>query len=331
MEGTSSENYILAVDEVVSKKAGKRTYGVNWFYSSIAGKAIRSISFHAISLVDIKREASFALDQIQNVKEAKVKVGKKETKKASVKKSKKQCDTKVSQADNAVKNKLAGRPKGSKNKQNTKEMSSLSIGFKDLLNAVITPLAGIGIYLKHVVADGAYGNKTCMMIGLEAGLDLISKLNRNSALFLPYAGMYSGKGAPRKYGEQLKYNNLPIENLKNEKSDKGIKTQIYQFKGLWSKHLPQLINVVLIQKTDIETKKTARVLLFSSDIELDWEKLIRCYSLRFQIEFNFRDAKQYFGLADLKNINEISVKNAVGMAFFMDNLSLILIQKAKVK
>jgi putative transposase len=33
--------------------------------------------------------------------------------------------------------------------------------------------------------------------------------------------------------------------------------------------------------------------LFSSDITLGYEQLIDYYRLRFQLEFNFRDAKQY--------------------------------------
>lgn len=44
--------------------------------------------------------------------------------------------------------------------------------------------------------------------------------------------------------------------------------------------------------------------MFSSDLELDWEKLIEDDSLRFQIEFNFRDAKQPFGLEDFINMTE---------------------------
>jgi len=91
------------------------------------------------------------------------------------------------------------------------------------------------------------------------------------------------------------------------------------------------MNVVIIQKTNRETQQTAQVILFCTDLELDWEKMIYLYAMRFQIEFNFRDAKQYFGLADLKNVKEQSVKNAVGMAFFMGNLSLILLEKAKLK
>ena len=95
--------------------------------------------------------------------------------------------------------------------------------------------------------------------------------------------------------------------------------------------MPYLINVVIIVKTDLASGKSARVILFSTDLELKAEQIIKFYALRFQIEFNFRDAKQYFGLADFKNIKQQQVENAVGLALFMDNISLILIEQAKDK
>jgi putative transposase len=50
------------------------------------------------------------------------------------------------------------------------------------------------------------------------------------------------------------------------------------------------------------------------------------YSLRFQIEFNFRDAKQYWGLEDFMNVSPTAVTNAVNLAFLMVNLSLLLLR-----
>ena len=39
-------------------------------------------------------------------------------------------------------------------------------------------------------------------------------------------------------------------------------------------------------------------------------QIIDYYSLRFQIEFNFRDAKQYWGLEDFMNVSPQAVSNA---------------------
>jgi putative transposase len=54
---------------------------------------------------------------------------------------------------------------------------------------------------------------------------------------------------------------------------------------------------------------------------LRWEKLADYYSLRFQIEFNFRDAKQHFGLEDFMVTQKTGVENAANLAFMMVNLS----------
>lgn len=42
--------------------------------------------------------------------------------------------------------------------------------------------------------------------------------------------------------------------------------------------------------------------------------MIDYYKLRFQIEFNFRDAKQHWGLEDFMNTKEIAVANAASLS-----------------
>jgi len=48
--------------------------------------------------------------------------------------------------------------------------------------------------------------------------------------------------------------------------------------------------------------------------------------MRFKIEFNFRDAKQYWGLEDFMNVKDTAVTNAVNLSFFMVNFSSVLSQ-----
>jgi len=61
--------------------------------------------------------------------------------------------------------------------------------------------------------------------------------------------------------------------------------------------------------------------------KLSYEKIIDDYSLRFQIEFNFRDAKQFWGLEDFMNIKAIPVTNAINLSLFMVNLSQVLLRQ----
>ena len=53
------EEYLLAGDEVVISKAGKATHGR--FYSSVAQRPINSVSFMAVSLIDVQARQSYPL------------------------------------------------------------------------------------------------------------------------------------------------------------------------------------------------------------------------------------------------------------------------------
>jgi putative transposase len=83
---------------------------------------------------------------------------------------------------------------------------------------------------------------------------------------------------------------------------------------------------VVVVKTHLKTGKRAHVLLFSTDLDLSADQIVNYYSLRFQIEFNFRDAKQHWGLEDFMNVKAIAVTNAVNLAFFMVNLTAAMLK-----
>src|SRR5260370_25168331 len=76
-----------------------------------------------------------------------------------------------------------------------------------------------------------------------------------------------------------------------------MRTRMYHVK-LWHKKISDLLNIVVLVKTNLKTQAVAHVVLFRSDLDLSYDQLIDYYRLRFQIEFNFRDAKQYWGLED---------------------------------
>ena len=89
----------------------------------------------------------------------------------------------------------------------------------------------------------------------------------------------------------------------------------------------QALNIVVIVKTNLKTGKRAHVVLFSSDLKLSFDTLVDYYRLRFQIEFNFRDAKQYWGLEDFMTVTETAVTNAANLSLFMVNISHLLLRE----
>jgi putative transposase len=173
--------------------------------------------------------------------------------------------------------------------------------------------------------DGAFGHNYGLQMVRQCSLHLISKLRHNAALYLPYDGVQKRRGCRKKYGQKLDYGHLPDQSLKETTVLDGIQTSIYQL-TVWHKLFPDLLNVVIIVKVNLKTQARAQVVLFSSDLELAYEQLIDYYRLRFQIEFNFRDAKQFWGLEDFMNVNQTPVYNAANLAMFMVNLSHVLLQ-----
>ena len=92
-----------------------------------------------------------------------------------------------------------------------------------------------------------------------------------------------------------------------------------------------MLNVVVIVKTNVQTHKMAHVVLFSSDVTLVYAQLIDYSRLRFQLEFNFRDAKQYWGLEDFMSINERPVYNSANLSMFMVNVSQALMRPMRAQ
>ena len=161
-------------------------------------------------------------------------------------------------------------------------------------------------------------------------LGLISKMRSDAALYEAFTGKQSGLGHPKKYGVKVDLTKIDEKYLKSTATKDNLRTNIYQG-TFYNKEFAFALNVVIILKTNLLTQAQTHVILFSTDLDLDDEKLIKFYSLRFQIEFSFRDAKQYWGLEDFMNIKETTVTNAVNLSFFMVNFSHALLQSHRKK
>jgi putative transposase len=295
--------YLLAGDEVVVSKSGKQTYGVDRFFSSLASKPINGLSFFVLSLVSVEGRQSFPIG-IEQVIKSDVQINTT----GPIKKVK------------AKEKRGRGRPKGSKNKNKTQViLTSELLLIKKMINSLFELVANF-IPLTYLVVDGHFGNNNALQMARQVNLHIISKLRHDSALYIPYENPGSNKRSRRKYGDKLDYCNLPDKYLCKSAIEDEIKTDIYQA-TLLHKEFSQPLNVVILVKTNLKTNTRSHVILFSSDLDLKADKIIHYYKLRFQIEFNFRDAKQFWGLEDFMNLSQTAVTNAANLAFFMVNLS----------
>ncbi len=307
--------YIIGGDTTTITKAGKETHGLDRFFSGVLGHVVKGLEFNVFSLISVTEKKSYPLAVEQTVRS--------EAEKAELKK---QREERWKRSLKKAKRKPRGRPQGVKNKVQkeagySREMLRIGGLLKKLLD-----LIRLFVKVRHLCLDGHYGHFSAVRLAHENGLELISKLRCDTALFEKYEGIYSGKGRRKKYGKKLNDEEMPEKYLQKSEQTGEIVTKYYQGRFLHRKFKSEL-NVVLIEKINVKAQKVARVILFSSDVELGWEKLIEYYSLRFQIEFNFRDAKQHFGLEDFMNTAEKGVENAANLSFLMVLLSAKLLRE----
>ena len=310
----SGAEYLLVGDESVITKAGKTTHGLDRFFSSLFGQPVPGLAFLAFSLVSVEERKSYPLlvEQVVRSEEEKARIQQQKAFKASQKRT------------SSKKKRTPGRPKGSTNKDKrqlhwTEELLQVKRMASTLIER-IRPLS-----LRYLVLDGHFGiNNVMQMVRQDLSLHLVSKLRHDAALYFLYEGPQKPVGRKRVYGAKIDYENIPSEYLVQTDTHEDIQTDIYQA-TMCHKSFADPLNVVLIVKTNLSTQQRAKVILFSSDLDLAYDQLIEYYQLRFQIEFNFRDAKQFWGFEDFMNVQPTPVTNAVGLSFFMVNFSHLLL------
>lgn len=313
----TNHRYIIAGDEVVTSKAGKETYGVDHFFSGAQQQVIPSISVFGLSLIDVEEGRSYPLQVTQIVKSAEEKAASKA--KAAAKKVKKTGEPKKK-----------GRPKGSKNKDKqavvlNPELLRVQENLRSLLKT-----SGTTISLKYLAMDGHFGNYPSAFMVRQVDLHLISKMRCDAALFLAFEGEHKGPGRKPLFGKQIDVYQMDPKYLKETFVKDNVRTDIYQGQ-FHNKEFAFALNVVILLKTDLITNTQAHAILFSTDLDQPYADIIQFYTLRFQIEFNFRDAKQYCGLDDFMNVKEIPVTNAINLSFFMVNFIYALLQPFRRK
>jgi putative transposase len=327
-------HYIVAIDEVVEGKSGAASFGIDRFYSSCQQKTIKGICFFALSLINIHTKSSYLLNILQVIyspeekeriaaKKEKIKEGKQRTKEG--------------------KNLPKGRPKKlvknekivitQENENSTGRHSAASFRvFKDLFISSLKLLknSNLGIKITHLVADCAYGSLDYLKIALDNSCFLISKLKSIAALYEPAQAEIGKRGRPKLYAKRIDLHDIDQKYLKKTEQKDGNTHKYYQFEALSKALVGVKLNVVVLivinEKGAINTN-----VWFSNDLSINYETLLQYYSLRFQIEFHFRDAKQHFGLSDFKNYKKQNLTNFVNLSFTMCMVSKIILDRHRIK
>jgi hypothetical protein len=151
--------------------------------------------------------------------------------------------------------------------------------------------------VKYHCVDGYFAKQKYIDQVVALDLCVITKLRCDADCYFLYtrprrAGQ---KGRTRKYDGKVDWRDLrrlAYLGTMKEAEHLHLYTAV-----VWHKTLTRRLRVVVVVNRK-RAAKPRQIILASTDLELDGHKLVELYALRFQIEFLFRDGKQFTGLVD---------------------------------
>lgn len=175
-------------------------------------------------------------------------------------------------------------------------------------------------WIRYIVADGYYmKEKVLLFTEQQAGTVLISKLRRNADLNfyldrVKNPDAHGNKIYEAKFTHASPLDQLNLWNYEGQLDNIKVYSQI-----MYSPHYKKDLKVTLC----IHPKR-GHALLASDDLALAGKKMLRFYKSRFQIEFIFRDAKQFAGL------NHCQARSAQALDYHF-NTSIASVNLSRIK
>jgi hypothetical protein len=174
-------------------------------------------------------------------------------------------------------------------------------------------------HVKHVVADALFTNKKFVTGVQKSGFHIVSKLRSDANLHSLKFEKKKGRGRPKKYGHKIDVNDSKDFDFVRKIDE----TTTMFVADLYSRNLEQAIRVVRLEHK--HKKKTIVRLLYSTDLTLSAQEIVDIYASRYQIEFIFRDGKQFTGLTEGQARSKEKIHNHINAS-----LSAQLIAKTEM-
>ena len=283
---------IAAIDCSFLPKSGKATYGLDWFYNGSASRSEKGLEISVIAVIDVAAHRGYTLSVQQTPPPLgaanKLSRGKGKGKNKGRQTLSRQTIAQLSE----VLKQLPEKPKATQASELSSQPEIITRVDHYLAHLKAThPYFPVG--LNYLVSDGFYSKQKFVDGVVAQGLHLISKLRVDANLRYLYTGSQKPKGRHRKYDGKVDQSDLSRFTLVDTLApDLNLYTA-----EVWQVSLKRRIRLALLVDTR-SPSKTGLVLLFSTNVDLDANQILNYYKARFQIEFIFRDAKQFTGLID---------------------------------
>lgn len=153
-----------------------------------------------------------------------------------------------------------------------------------------------------LVVDAYFSKYTFVEPMGQCGFEVISRFRDDAVLFYTYLGpQKKGRGRPRKYQGRVDVKHPDENHFRLIIKDAG--WQAYEG-VVFSKALKRWVKVVLLHHFKANGELKSVKIYFSTNLERLGSDLLLFYKTRFQIEFLYRDAKQFTGLMHCQSRKE---------------------------
>lgn len=159
--------------------------------------------------------------------------------------------------------------------------------------------------VKYHCADGFYAKNKYVDEVVSLNLDIITKLRCDANCLFLYDGPHpKRRGRRRKFDGKVNFQDLRRFHYLGTMPDEP---SVHLYTAIvWHVSLNRKLRIVVLLNCK-HNDKLRYVVLASTDLSLDGHKLVEFYILRFQIEFLFRDSKQFTGLTDCQARDEAAL------------------------
>jgi len=149
---------------------------------------------------------------------------------------------------------------------------------------------------------------------LEMGIHVVTRMRQDANLqYLHKGPQKSGKGRNRLYAGKVDVKNIDKRKWKVCYQDEEVCA--YEL-VVWCVALKRTVKVVYLKYKRTDSYS----ILLSTDTELDGERVLKYYRLRFQIEFLLRDAKQFTGLEECQARSQTKLYNHFNLSLMAVSL-----------
>jgi len=250
---------LVAQDATFIRKSGKQTYGLDRFWNGCTHCSERGLELSAIAILDPARRTAYPLSSRQTPPRPSPLTKIATSEVAAPRTPSATVDSRIDCYLHHLTETLPHLPK------------QVRLGVFD------------GAFAKHKFVSGVRG----------LNLHLISLLRVVANLRHLYTGAQSGRGRPKRYDGKVDFADLSrLECLGEVAPHTTLYTGVVNSPSLKC----DIRICVVVNRTKLD--KVRHVVLFSTDCELSAQSIYDYYTQRFQIEFLFRDAKQFTGLTE---------------------------------